>query len=74
MYCSPPASLRSSGCTLDCTVLPSCEASIPIPTPSRAIAPAKEAPCRSGPIAVISHRVAASRTSSPALAMVRGEA
>ena len=72
VYCSPPASLRPEASTDDCTTLPSCEASRPMPTPRRAIELVNAQPSSSGSIGGDHdqgrHRGA---SSSPARMMVR---
>ena len=73
VYWRPPASLRSSSSTADCTTLPSCETTSPIPTPSTAIAIAKSSVSICGSIVPSRNAVAASRKRKPARTIVRGE-
>lgn len=74
VFCSPPASLRASSPTLDCTTLPSCEASSPIPKPSSAIASANWRSSICGRMVASSQQIAASMTTSPQRTSSRGEA
>lgn len=70
--CNPPASLRSSSLTVDCTTLPSCEARRPTPTPSRAMAPANWASSMAGSMVASSHTMEAARISRASRTTRRG--
>ncbi len=73
VYCNPPASLRSLSCTADCTTLPSCETTSPIPTPSTAIATLKSAVSSCGWIVPSRKPIAASKKRKPTRTIARGE-
>ena len=69
---SPPTSLRSSSPTLDWTTLPSCEASSPVPTPTRAMAPANCASSMTGSMVASSHTTATARVTRASRTIRRG--